>query len=263
MPQASCHVTLAKGTVASVPYESCVVPQHLAVFERNEAAAAGAGVPHSTPSEFLLPKDRQGPCNSVSEAKADLGDRSTRGDHRCQNVSMQSKSFVEAEKREIGSVKFETYKGYVMVAGGLWAVAVVLLMPVGYMGSILDRVSTCDPAVHSPSCPVRNLTVNSHGGSVSGLVPIPTQNRETPTSIFPEAAYPTHLRHITTQCQLAGTCSQSHSLYYYVGVYLALPLGICVLFVVKFFSVLACSIRASRTLFKDFSTAILNAPLNG
>ncbi|KAL8958720.1 MAG: hypothetical protein Q9193_004276 [Seirophora villosa] len=52
-----------------------------------------------------------------------------------------------------------------------------------------------------------------------------------------------------------------HALHYYVGIYLGLSVGICFLFVVKFFSVLAGSIRASRVLFEDFNTAILHAPI--
>ena len=47
----------------------------------------------------------------------------------------------------------------------------------------------------------------------------------------------------------------------YVGVYLGLSVLICFLFVVKFFSVLAGSIKASRVLFEDFSNAIFHAPL--
>lgn len=52
-----------------------------------------------------------------------------------------------------------------------------------------------------------------------------------------------------------------HTLHYYVGIYLGLSVGICFLFVVKFFSVLAGSIRASRVLFEDFNKAIFHAPI--
>ncbi|KAL8879725.1 MAG: hypothetical protein Q9198_002721, partial [Flavoplaca austrocitrina] len=182
IPWASCHVTLANGTVENVRYEAVLLPQNLTQLESNEMPSADAGFPQSTRPKSLLPQDQQSHCSSISGDEPDRGDWTTKTDHRCQDVSRQAKSYVEAERREIGSVKFETYKGYVMVAGGLWAVAVVLL---------------------------------THG----------------------------------------------HSLHYYIGVYLALSLGICILFVVKFFSVLACSINASRVLFNDFSTAILNAPL--
>ncbi|KAL9041056.1 MAG: hypothetical protein Q9180_001524 [Flavoplaca navasiana] len=229
-PWASCHVTLANGTVENVRYEAVPVPQNLTQLESNEMPSADAGFPQSTRPESLIPQDRQNQCSSISGDEPDRGDRST---SRCLDVSRQAKSFVEVEKREIGSVKFETYKGYVMVAGGLWAVAVVVLTHVGYISwwiSIWTRAYS-------------------------------NKNGETPISIFGEAGYPTNLRHITTQYQLADACSQGYSLHYYIGVYLALSLGICVLFMVKFFSVLACSIRASRALFNDFSTAILNAPL--
>ncbi|KAL8683840.1 MAG: hypothetical protein Q9186_000183 [Xanthomendoza sp. 1 TL-2023] len=50
------------------------------------------------------------------------------------------------------------------------------------------------------------------------------------------------------------------TLYYYIGVYLGLSLILCLLFVVKYFSVLGASIRASRVLFERFSSAVLHAP---
>ena len=50
-------------------------------------------------------------------------------------------------------------------------------------------------------------------------------------------------------------------LWAYVDVYLGLSVLICFLFVVKFFSVLAGSIKASRVLFEGFSNAIFHAPL--
>ena len=50
-------------------------------------------------------------------------------------------------------------------------------------------------------------------------------------------------------------------LWAYVGVYLGISVLICFLFVVKFFSVLAGSIKASRVLFEEFSNAIFHAPL--
>ena len=43
--------------------------------------------------------------------------------------------------------------------------------------------------------------------------------------------------------------------------YLGLSILICFLFAVKFFSVLAGSIKASRVLFEDFSNAVFHAPL--
>lgn len=50
-------------------------------------------------------------------------------------------------------------------------------------------------------------------------------------------------------------------LWAYVSVYLGLSILICFLFAVKFFSVLAGSIKASRVLFEDFSNAVFHAPL--
>ena len=61
-----------------------------------------------------------------------------------------------------------------------------------------------------------------------------------------------------------GRISLSNSeqvLWAYVGVYLGLSILICFLFVAKFFSVLAGSLKASRVLFEDFSNAIFDAPL--
>ncbi|KAL9012705.1 MAG: hypothetical protein Q9173_002553 [Seirophora scorigena] len=52
-----------------------------------------------------------------------------------------------------------------------------------------------------------------------------------------------------------------HTLRYYVGVYLGLSVVICFLFVTKFLSVLAGSIKASRVLFSHFNKAILHAPI--
>ncbi|KAL9059073.1 MAG: hypothetical protein Q9206_001653 [Seirophora lacunosa] len=54
---------------------------------------------------------------------------------------------------------------------------------------------------------------------------------------------------------ISNLCSGTH------GIYLGLSVGICFLFVVKFFSVLAGSIRASRVLFEDFNKAIFHAPI--
>lgn len=59
-----------------------------------------------------------------------------------------------------------------------------------------------------------------------------------------------------------STGSSSPALWAYVGVYIGLSLLICLLFVMKFFSVLIVSIRASRKLFEDFSNAVFHAPLH-
>ncbi|KAL8848657.1 MAG: hypothetical protein Q9221_006331 [Calogaya cf. arnoldii] len=52
-----------------------------------------------------------------------------------------------------------------------------------------------------------------------------------------------------------------HTLRYYVGVYLRLSVIICFLFVIKFFSVLVGSIKASRVLFEGFDNGIFHAPI--
>ena len=59
-----------------------------------------------------------------------------------------------------------------------------------------------------------------------------------------------------------NTASSSQALWGYVGVYLGLSILICLLFVMKFLSVLIVSIRASRTLFEDFSNSVFHAPLH-
>lgn len=61
--------------------------------------------------------------------------------------------------------------------------------------------------------------------------------------------------------ELISLSSSEQVLWAYVGVYLGLSILICFLFVVKFYSVLAGSIKASRVLFEDFSNAIFHAPL--
>lgn len=146
IPWTSGHLTLANGTVANVLYETDVVPQDLTQSKSNNMPSADAGALQSNRPESPLPQDRRNHFSNVSEDEADRGHRSTRDDHRCQDISRQARSFVGAEKKEIGSVKFKTYKGYVMVSGGLWAVAVVLLTQVGYTVFILGRASTFDRA---------------------------------------------------------------------------------------------------------------------
>ena len=59
-----------------------------------------------------------------------------------------------------------------------------------------------------------------------------------------------------------STGNSSQALWAYVGVYLALSILICLLFVMKFLSVLIVSIKASRKLFEDFSNAVFHAPLH-
>ncbi|KAL8870822.1 MAG: hypothetical protein Q9174_003222, partial [Haloplaca sp. 1 TL-2023] len=229
LPRASYHVTLVNGTASGVRHKTFDVPQGLAQSRPTEMSLANAGNLQGVSPAFLLPEESQSRCSTILEDDARYGDLPPQDNDSCGVNSKNPKSFVEAEKREIGSVKFETYKGYIMVAGGLWAVAVVLLTHSWWIS-----VWTC--SYTDTSC-------------------------EMPASIFRTTAYPTSMGQVTNQHQLSGTCPQGNSLYYYVGVYLALSLGICVLFVVKFFSILAFSIKASRTLFNDFSTAILNAPL--
>ncbi len=146
IPWASCHVTLANGTIENVLYETVDSPRDLTQSESNTMPSADAGASQSTRPESLLSRDRRNQCSNVLEDESDRGRQSTRDDHRRQDISRQAKSIVGAEKKEIGSVKFKTYKEYVMVSGGLWAVAVVLLTQVGYMVFILGRVSTCERA---------------------------------------------------------------------------------------------------------------------
>ena len=52
------------------------------------------------------------------------------------------KKFVEDEKRDTGSVKLSTYRSYINAAGGFGLMFVVVLAHLGYMASILGRVST-------------------------------------------------------------------------------------------------------------------------
>ena len=59
-----------------------------------------------------------------------------------------------------------------------------------------------------------------------------------------------------------STDPSSQALWAYVGVYLGLSILICLLFVMKFLSVLIVSIKASRKLFEDFSNAVFHAPLH-
>ena len=68
----------------------------------------------------------------------------------------------------------------------------------------------------------------------------------------------THSTDINEQIDLSNS---ETVLWAYVGVYLGLSVLTCFLFVVKFFSVLAGSIKASRVLFEEFSNAIFRAPL--
>lgn len=58
-----------------------------------------------------------------------------------------------------------------------------------------------------------------------------------------------------------STDSSIQVLWFYVGVYLGLSFLICLLFVVKFSSVLVVSIKASRRLFENFSNTVFHAPL--
>ncbi len=77
--------------------------------------------------------------------------------------------------------------------------------------------------------------------------------------------HPTLTTNMTTlSAELNSRISLKNSeqvLWAYVGVYLGLSVLICFLFAVKFFSVLAGSIKASRILFEDFSNAVFHAPL--
>ena len=59
-----------------------------------------------------------------------------------------------------------------------------------------------------------------------------------------------------------STDSTSQALWAYVGVYLGLSILICLLFVMKFLSILIVSIKASRKLFEDFNNAVFHAPLH-
>ena len=52
------------------------------------------------------------------------------------------KKFVEDEKRDTGSVRLSTYGSYINAAGGFGFMFVVVLAHLGYMASILGRVST-------------------------------------------------------------------------------------------------------------------------
>ena len=69
-----------------------------------------------------------------------IGENGMAGEERGPEAT-EPKKFVEDEKRETGSVKFSTYRSYVNSAGGLWVMVVVVLAHLGYMASILGRVS--------------------------------------------------------------------------------------------------------------------------
>ena len=82
----------------------------------------------------------------------------------------KAKKFVEDEEREVGSVKFRTYKGYLNASGGLWILIVVLIMHVGYMASITGRVSSADPnlwkSTYQVECFHRLSNISAHAQAV-------------------------------------------------------------------------------------------------
>ncbi|KAL9583871.1 MAG: hypothetical protein Q9212_002450 [Teloschistes hypoglaucus] len=151
---------------------------------------------------------------------------------------LQPKKFVEDESREKGSVKLDIWKAYLTSSGGWCFWPPILIFFLFYQVLVLGR---------------------------SGWISVWTRSYQAIGSIIVQQtpSHPYHQFHSTpsdyvtqsNQPRLGGALS------FYLGIYAAISILICLCGTWRYYLVFVASLQASRKLFDKLSFAILRAPL--
>ena len=139
----------------------------------------------------------------------------------------QPKKFVEDETRERGAIKLGVWKSYLQTCGGFSFWISLALLFIAYQAIILGR---------------------------SWWISLWTKSYETTTLFFQQFPY-----------QHAGSSqvevTEYSDLKYYLGIYVALSIVICIIGPFRYLFVFMGSIKASRQLFDQMLFSVLRAPL--
>lgn len=93
-------------------------------------------------SQRMSSQGEYDPSPAISvEARASSSEHSTVGSLSTATNTPVPKKFVQVEHRQIGAVRFHTYRYYISAIGGLVMLAMIICAHLGYSASILGRVS--------------------------------------------------------------------------------------------------------------------------
>lgn len=156
------------------------------------------------------------------------------------------KKLSEEEKRTTGSVSLSVYTTYLTKGKQvpLWILALIIF--VAYTGLFVWRVSqTLHHFVKLIVDVIKSWWVRIWTGSSSAQ------------------AHPAHYPAImvTKVVDRMAEVEIQDGMFYYLGVYVAISLTVCVLGAVRFFVLARASLASSRRLFRDLIHAVLRAPL--
>ncbi|KAI4199092.1 MAG: hypothetical protein LQ350_004847 [Teloschistes chrysophthalmus] len=151
---------------------------------------------------------------------------------------LQPKKFVEDEPREKGSVKIGIWKEYLSSSGGWWFWPPILIFFLFYQLLVLGR---------------------------SGWISVWTRSYRSIGSMFVQQAPPHSYRRFNSTpfeyVTQSGQARPNGDLSFYLGIYAAISILICLCGTWRYYLVFLASLKASQKLFDKFSFAILRAPL--
>ena len=162
---------------------------------------------------------------SASTMKIDDGELDIQG-------KAQPKKFTEDEKRQTGRININIYKQYIVSSGGFWFWGPIMVLYAVYQGLILGR---------------------------SWFIGIWTRSYKTESHSFFIQALPYGSSLARDSAYNAQTSAENVS--FYLGIYIALSVVICIFGTLRYFFVYMGSLRASKRLFENLTYSVLRAPL--
>lgn len=145
----------------------------------------------------------------------------------------QPRKFTEEEARESGAVKASIYKEYLGTSGGLRFWAPIILLYVSYQALLLGR---------------------------AWWVSLWARSYEPEASLFMQrGAYYVFDR--KARVFSTNQHQESDALVFYLSIYVAISVAVCIMGTLRYYCVFIGSIRASRIIFERLTYTILRAPL--
>ena len=146
---------------------------------------------------------------------------------------VQPRKFTEEEARESGAVKVSIWQEYLGTSGGVWFWAPILLLYATYQAMLLGRAWWV------------SLWARSYQ----------------PQSLLSAQDGAYHASHRRPIANMTPQHHQSDTLTFYLTIYVAISVAVCLMGTFRYFCVFWGSIKASRILFERLTYTILRAPL--
>lgn len=209
-------------------------PPSLEPFDQNTKSPVSDDHKHQQNSGCIKKRARR--TSKLSERRMSaISSRSSKIDDGGLSITPKppAKKFVEEETRQAGRVAWSVYQRHMSAGGGFWQWGLVLLVFGLYEAGLL--------------------------GQYYWLV-IWTQSYQTKAQLLQLASKISNYQMITFPSSIVAV-SMDSDLIFYLSVYFGIAMLLCIGGALRYFLVFRVSINASRKLFRDFTYAVLRAPM--